>query len=1172
MCEQIPYLKCDITPGSRTVIEAAAGTGKTYNITNIVVRMILERDDISIDNMVIGTVTRAAAGELKERISTRLSELEQALAADRKDELLQHAFDHGVSKEDLKKRLRLALLNFDRAMIGTIHSFAMRCLSENGFDSHLKFGFTLNENTPALIDELCNDFCRSLTYREEDICLQGYFEKKKVFKYVKNLMADPGLTVCWQNIPQQPSDIPLADIYAKVVKECAELQQQQEALQAELDSIKPHLTAAEEALKDAEKKQKEASKIRKKLKAKKYDGTPEKIQAEQELCEADKVLAEAQKQHDCIKKCSDECASQISTLQKKKTDADNSISRAICERAYAHVAREYKRICEEKNILGNDDLILKMCEALHNPVLVTQLQKKFPVGLIDEFQDTNTSQFEIFEKIFLENPGSTFFVVGDPRQAIYRFRNCDIETYLTAKEAILSEGGECFSMNTNRRSGAKYIAALNDIFMGDDTFAMPDMSMPEQFAPEPPLQVLLKADGTEVNHPIEGFFDDSKNYEAMYETCASDICKLLNSNYQLPAPYSRPVECGDIAVLTNTSWKNIIKFRDILQKKGVPVRMMKNPNVFATSEAETLATFLDGVLNPGSNDVLLRALITPLSDLELSELKSEKNIEIRAALLQGLNHLWHERSFMIMYNELFIKFNVTERLLKTAGGERALSNYNTIADILCEKEFAAKLTPGALLRLLRKEIELSKEDNNNNPGRPETDRGAVLIDTICGSKGLSYPIVFLPDLFYTGKSLDSDQLTRMFHDAGKLCYSPFEHKANELKEKNELFQENLRKAYVAFTRAKYYCRFYCGKNPKGLAATDWLFRSHDITEPQNAYGQQTKIKNAPWTDAFPCNELLGDIPDKYTPPVSEEALRRPDLMPYLVSQSGFLSFSSITPHGGSQSTLALDREDETDVEPEENSREDKKAPATVFPTMELPAGTTFGNAIHAIMEECDYKADCDTLALHVQEQGLREDTTVQETAKMLFNVLNAPIPACDGGTFKLSETDPLKKKCEFDFLYEFGSKFRTKELFAFAKNYFEKKFNLSCPDFTDESTTFDNGFFNGSIDLFFQQDGKFYIVDWKTNKLASIKHYSESALPCAMADSRYYLQYMIYTIALFKYLRERLPAPAGDEELYNSCFGGVRYIFLRGTYEKGHGIFSDRLSYDDLKKLEEIIG
>jgi exodeoxyribonuclease V beta subunit len=473
---------------------------------------------------------------------------------------------------------------------------------------------------------------------------------------------------------------------------------------------------------------------------------------------------------------------------------------------------------------------------------------------------------------------------------------------------------------------------------------------------------------------------------------------------------------------------------------------------------------------------------------------------------------------------------------------------------------------------------LSKEDNNNNPVRPETDRGAVLIDTICGSKGLSYPIVFLPDLFYTGKSFDSDKLTRMFHDAGKLCYvppipdanKPKKESPNELKEKNELFQEYLRKAYVAFTRAKYYCRFYCGKLGNGLAATDWLFRDHDITDPENAYEERAKIRKAPWKN-FSC-EFQGDIQETYTPSAVEETLRRPDLMPYLVSQSGFLSFSSITPHGGSQSTLALDREDETDVEPEKNSREDKKAPATVSPTMELPAGTTFGNAIHAIMEECDYKADCDTLALHVQEQGLREDTTVQETAKMLFNVLNAPIPACDGGTFKLSETDPLKKKCEFDFLYEFGSKFRTKELFAFAKNYFEKKFNLSCPDFTDESTTFDNGFFNGSIDLFFQQDGKFYIVDWKTNKLASIKHYSESALPCAMADSRYYLQYMIYTIALFKYLRERLPGYAGDEELYNSCFGGVRYIFLRGTYEKGHGIFSDRLSYDDLKKLEEIIG
>ena len=387
-----------------------------------------------------------------------------------------------------------------------------------------------------------------------------------------------------------------------------------------------------------------------------------------------------------------------------------------------------------------------------------------------------------------------------------------------------------------------------------------------------------------------------------------------------------------------------------------------------------------------------------------------------------------------------------------------------------------------------------------------------------------------------------------------------------------MFQENLRKAYVGFTRAKYYCRFYSGKNRNGLSATDWLFRSHDITDFQDVYSKNSKIRHAPWRDTFPCNELLGDIPEKYTPAVSEETLRRPDLMPYLVSQSGFLSFSSISPHGHSQSSLASDKEDETDMEPEDKTLEENAADEKIPATMLLPSGTTFGNAIHAIMEECDYKASLDTLALKVQEQGIREETAVQETAKMLFHVLNSPIPDCDGGTFKLSEIAPGKKKCEFEFLYEFGSKFNTKELFDFAQNYFAKKFNINCPPVTDGSAVFDNGFFNGSIDLFFQHSGKFYIIDWKTNKLSSIKRYSENILPCAMADSSYYLQYMIYTTALFKYLRERMTNHTDEKELYDSCFGGIRYIFLRGTYEKGHGVFSDRLSYEDLKKLEEIIG
>ena len=309
-------------------------------------------------------------------------------------------------------------------------------------------------------------------------------------------------------------------------------------------------------------------------------------------------------------------------------------------------------------------------------------------------------------------------------------------------------------------------------------------------------------------------------------------------------------------------------------------------------------------------------------------------------------------------------------------------------------------------------------------------------------------------------------------------------------------------------------------------------------------------------------------------------LRRSDLYPELLSQSGFLSFSSITPHSGFQSTLSSDREDESDSSEtlsgalplQEN---EQPLPKAVPGSMQLPGGTNFGNAIHKIMEICDYRTDdlneCAAAALRMH--GLPGENITKQTCEMLQLVLKTPIADADGGTFRLADIDPARKKCELEFLYEFSHSFSMRHLFNFAKKYFENKFKCTCPDSTDTVSFYDNGFFNGSIDLFFEHNGKYYIIDWKTNLLKNIDAYSAKFLPAAMAGSRYYVQYMIYTAALFKYLKQRLPAEASEEEFYNKYIGGIRYLFVRGVYNPdGHGIFSDRLSYEKYKELESIIG
>jgi exodeoxyribonuclease V beta subunit len=571
-------------------------------------------------------------------------------------------------------------------------------------------------------------------------------------------------------------------------------------------------------------------------------------------------------------------------------------------------------------------------------------------------------------------------------------------------------------------------------------------------------------------------------------------------------------------------------------------------------------------------------LLTPVGDLPIEQISSEEEIRNRVVKLNTLNTLWYKRSFMVMYNELTVLFDLHNRLRELPCGERSSGNFNTLADILGEEAFMYTLTPRAVLNSLLKHINAAENDEKDSfPGMAETDQGTVIIDTVFGSKGLSYPIVFLPDLCNVGKSFDQDKLSNTFHQENELVYAPLAGKEIQNLERNEKIQESLRIAYVALTRARYYCRIYCGKGRTRCAATDWLFRDHGITDFSNLYETLKEASKGeelrpPIHPVYPST-----TPSGYFFNPSVEILRRPDLQPFIVAQSGFLSFSSITPHGNSGSTLGSGKEDEPDSEfelPPVETESEKEPP---IPNQQLPGGTGFGNAIHEIMEFCDFTSSEEVLAHHAGKMlsvyGISGKKYASDTAKMLHIMLNTPIPDSDGGFFKFSDIAPDIRKSEFEFLYEFKNSFKTHTLFEFANGYFSEKFNIKVPGMPEENSTFDNGFFNGSIDLFFRHGGKYYIVDWKTNKLETPALYANGKLKYAMAESRYYLQYMIYTAALFKYLKQRLGSGESEEALYDKYFGGVRYIFLRGfTGAEGQGIFSDRLSYADLKKLEEIIG
>ena len=1128
----LPYLQCSTGPGSLSIIEAAAGTGKTYNIARIVARLIMEREDAHIENMVVVTFTRAAAAELKTRISELLSKLSQALdilspTGKCDDELVCRALAEGLSPEDLKRRLHRAQLNFDQAPIGTIHGFAMRVLSENGFGSRLKIGFTINEKTGPLIAELCSDYFRSLLLKhgssEEHELLTGEcaLSEGNVLAYVTSRMNSPGLK---GGVPG--AENPFTDV--------------DDAIGAALAALR------EERLKPGKKKH-----------------------------------------------------------SKEVTQCLAALVWAVCEDAAGAVSAKFDRLAEENSFLSQEGLILRLRKALtENPGLRNALQNKYAFGLIDEFQDTSVTQFDIFRSLFLENPRSTFIVVGDPRQAIYRFRYCDLATYLAAVKEMQkmkeTQGREVttYTMNVNRRSGARYIDALNAIFTPPGSFALAGLDMERQESTGSP--VLWDAGKREVEHPVQVVYDSGKKQglDSIFKRCAQDIADMLGSGYRIPPEKQgskelpdRPLDPGDIAVLLNTSWEKGRLLQSYLQKLEIPAVVLKEGNVFSSPEAQELIRFLEGVLNPDDNPARLRALLTPLGDLEFTGMKQADKVAEGAAKLQKLLDNWRKHSFGTMYPLLCREFELYDRL-NTPKDRRKIGKYNALADYLAEAEFTRKLTPDALFAELCRRAENASGDKEF-PSPPETDRGAVIINSVCGSKGLCYPVVFLPDLFI-GMTNRHTGSCRCHDGKEEFLAPPLNAALTEglpgirqmyQRGQDEEIQESLRQAYVAFTRARYFCRFYCGvsqlsdpnpnspRTPPRNAATDWLFRRNG-TVPESFSGLTGMMNSDQFSDepVFPSevgrNCAFAPRAHDSEAAAAAEEFRRPDRLVKLGFCRGFLSFSNLSDGDhGKKNSFSGENDDEDFPEDDEELRE----------FQQIRGGTTFGSAIHKLLEHVDFGAEPEQLERAAVQSlkpfGFDDEKIGQLAGKMLWNTFHTPLPDGPDRTFCLCSIDPARKTSELEFLCEFDDRFSSSELFRTVSDYFAPRAPVTA--FPAENEFFDRGFFNGSIDLFFKHGSRYFIVDWKTNLLKGRNAYSRDALAAVMGKSGYCLQYLIYTAALFKFLKRRLNiAPQEEESFYDECFGGVYYLFVRGMSPRrpGDGVFADRPPFDICKKMEGFIG
>jgi exodeoxyribonuclease V beta subunit len=863
-----------------------------------------------------------------------------------------------------------------------------------------------------------------------------------------------------------------------------------------------------------------------------------------------------------------------------------------------HAGVEVLRQKERRGVLGFDDLLQRVRDAVTGPggdAVVKGLRQRYRAVLVDEFQDTDPVQWEIVERAF--GSSGALFLIGDPKQAIYAFRGADVFTYLDA-----ARGSRRFSMATNWRSDPSLIAAVNQLFRGENPFLI------EQIRP---VAVTARPGAT------DGFFAEAASGKAALELlfvereagaklpvkakcerivariAAADIVRLLSE----ATLGGRRAGARDIAVLTRTNAQCFI-VQEELRRRGVHSVVIGDKNVFASNEALDLELVLLGVLDPGSSSARKRALTTGIIGLRgerIAELDADvQALEHWLLAFQRWNRLWTERGFMRMFRELLRDVDTAGRLLELAGGERALTNLLHLAELVQRAASDEHLGPAALTAWLGEQRGETGSRAEHTEIRLESDEDAVRILTVHKAKGLEFPIVYAPYL-WSGSNVVNDQRPRVIHHEGETFLDIDRDKERRAPHvdlyRREQYAEDLRLAYVALTRAEHRTTVIWGFF-KGISTSATGFLLHP--DPLLARGGQPKSTRL---DKHSEADLLRDLTDCAGASGGAIALRRVpfryDAEP--VRRAGAAlplgpARAVVTPVRGWQRTESFSGLSQSahGAPPEVAARdhdEELVPPAVLWPVPapvpaaerqrivlnEFPRGPRAGDYFHALFEELDFEAADELGILELATEKLegfgfgrgvpraRQDIWLSEVVAAMRDALATPLP--QGGGVRLSDVANRRRFNELEFRVPVAPRLAGAELTpASLADVFRRHPSAELPaHYADRVLELGfrslSGYLKGYIDLVFEHQGRFYVVDYKTNHLGDfLDEYHPALLGEPMARSHYFLQYHLYALAVDRFLRRFQP---GYD--YASGFGGVFYLFIKGMRPGAEtGIFFEK--------------
>jgi exodeoxyribonuclease V beta subunit len=1275
-----------------SLIEASAGTGKTYTISGLYLRLLLghgEQSPLSCEQILVVTFTNAATEELRDRIRKRINlAFKRFLGLAVNDDFIEQLYQDTSEAERpiALRRLDLALKSLDEAAIFTIHAFCQRVLSDMAFESSLLFEseFTLDDS--EFLHHAVRDFWREVCYPLPPFLAQA----------ISDVFAEPDV------LAQKLRPL-LGASQAVLSKQPPAF----EKLQQQLNQSIRRFTLLWQSLHANTLELLQSLPLNGQRFGKAADGYPKLSQLFDSVTNWVKfgqglpplkaleqlALSELKLNKGGVTPSSAE-APLLDHIE-RLLELINELIPSFLVRARDGIRQRFTGQKQQRNLMTPDDLLLSLAMALsQNPItLAHAIAKRFPVALIDEFQDTDPLQFTIFNQVYqqplasqLELPTDTtvqspnddnygngnkandaskgqlsLLMIGDPKQAIYAFRGADIYTYIAARQQTQAH----YNLDTNYRSSTQLVNGVNQLFsQHDDPFisqAIPydsvntpssaahkHLSESKQNPAALRIRLLAEDDVDGLNKTTARqrlAADAASEIKRLLTEAQQGLCKVHSSQGQ----EGKPLIAKDIAILVRDRNEAAV-MKAALSARKIGAVFLSRDSVFNTIEAREMAILLYALATPKDERAIRAALATELVGFNAQRIHQfNQDEEQRQLVLNQFTHwhqLWQQRGVMPALLNFASETRLIHRYLSQSltveatsldgnkldgheldnqnmandstnnnrydsnfndadednaadikgSGERRLTDFRHLAELLQQK--ATELDGSSALINWYEQQLIGNNGGDEQQLRLESEQNLVQIVTIHKSKGLEYPVCFVP-FVSLARGNRKRPAPMMYHKNEQLIWDIDATDEGWEQLKQETLAEDLRLLYVALTRPVYVCYLYIANQSRQLKAgiSSQLHETGigyllGITDKKTDFSLiQARVNAIAAVPAMSVECLTSDIDDSVLADNNDNnnalAPKRVTRLQSLAWRVG--SYSGLVKHLPHERVApGADDEDFSD-ELIQLQLQDEVITESVLDRFSFERGANAGSFMHLVLELFDFtQADSElppALAKAMKQYGFDETLWQQPLTTWYQQILAAPLfipplfsaplitaslskdaslsvvdnsQAQPTSSLTLSQLGMQQKMVEMEFYLPISTLPASK-----LNHLLQQHGYVGGLDFDTLK-----GMLKGFIDLTFEYQGQFYIADYKSNHLGNkYSDYTHSAMAKAIDSHRYNLQYILYTLALHRYLSLRLP-----DYNYQQHIGGCYYLFLRGMHPQhpGAGVFYDKPPQALIEQLDRL--